>query len=316
MKGSDNMEILPEESVIKMHGYEETPAIIIPSENFIEKCQEIASLGLNKNPHIIHESNRRKATKEAKRFMKTHFRLHNVLYKGALANQISYGAALYITNGKTAANISNRSGISISPFWLPISYSSEDLANGALVENALFLEEEEFKKRNRISYRQIILPREVSELTEATYVHEITHTQLNDQPGIIKKYYDSEVISIFLELVDTLEANGERLLKIQDAIRTNELLLDVASLYANNIGKNEIKKSDLLEISKYASSIPKAYSLFLEYYYGTPSLRKYILRCIQNMFDGNLPLEELLQEFEITYTSSTENPKLIKYLSR
>jgi hypothetical protein len=45
-------------------------------------------------------------------------------------------------------------------------------------------------------------------------------------------------------------------------------------------------------------------------------MKKYILTCIQNILDGNLQLEELLEEFEITVDSSLDNPKLTKYFLR
>ena len=99
-------------------------------------------------------------------------------------------------------------------------------------------------------------------------------------------------------------------------MRLTELYETLYRLQSHAKGVTEESQDTLIDSTKYAESIIKAYNLFVEYYYGTPAMKKYILTCIQNILDGNLQLEELLEEFEITVDSSLDNPKLTKYFLR
>jgi hypothetical protein len=74
----------------------------------------------------------------------------------------------------------------IDPFKLPVSFSSSSIVECMVVENVTFISVDEFINRMKLSYQGIILPPQISELTESSYVHELTHTQLAHQKGIIK----------------------------------------------------------------------------------------------------------------------------------
>jgi hypothetical protein len=120
-----------------------------------------------------------------------------------------------------------------------------------------------------------------------------------------------------MELLNVHESpKQDTLLPLQDAIRMTELYDLLYRLESVHKKIQEEPYDDLIDATKYTESIIKAYGLFVEYYYGTPALKKYILTCIQNILDGNLELEELLDEFEITVESSINNPKLTRYFLR
>ena len=53
--------------------------------------------------------------------------------------------------------------------------------------------------KHHIIFREINLSSTTSEHTSASYIHEITHTQLDRLKGTIKEYYNSEVLSLFNE---------------------------------------------------------------------------------------------------------------------
>ena len=80
-------------------------------------------------------------------------------------------------------------------------------------------------------------------------------------------------------------------------------------------GIKEYDKEDLIDGTKYTESILKAYGLFTEYVLGSPALKKYILNSIQNIFNGTLQLEELLDEFELTSSSVANDNRVRKVLS-
>lgn len=309
------MKIIDERTLAKIHCYQEPSEYLYPNQDLINTSLEIASLGLNNNPHHIYDSTHKIEIFNAQKFLNSKFKLHKVLYRPSFLNPLAYLTLKHLPV-RIAIQLNNHNGIYISPYHLPIAKIGEELTNGLLEEQIIYLDSEEFFRHNHITYHQIILPKDATNLTEGTYVHEITHTQLNDRIGAISSYFDSELLSIFLELVCLYENQGEDTLKIQDAIRTDELIKDVALLNAEENGFIQVGDNDLLQLSKYTSSIKKAYHLFLEYYYGTIPLKKYILTSIQNIFNGDLSLEDLLLEFDITFTSNENDRRLIKYLSR
>lgn len=308
--------IISKKTEIKIHGYETLePEITIPKKEALDFISLLDDLDLESRSYYLNLSTKKEITKKAKDFFKRHFKLHPVPYKSSFKDHLDFLTLLTLNNIEICLMFYNLN-IKINPFLLPLAFKKDEMACMA-VENATCIDNEEFIKKMQISYRKIILSEPITELSEASYVHEITHTELTSSKGIIKKYYNSEVLSIFLELLDTLESsNSNRLLPLEDAIRMLELNREIKMLsdYSQNI-KNYDHES-LIESSKYSESIIKAYALFSEYYYGTPALRKYILTSIQNIFDGNLSLEELLDEFEITLSTSYKNPNIIKYLKR
>ena len=86
---------------------------------------------------------------------------------------------------------------------------------------------------------------------------------------------------------------------VETVSTSSDGLKDLINKAIDQIGKTQkapFIQEDLINASKYAQSIIKALGLFTEYYYGTPSLKKYILNSIQNIFNGSLQLEELLEE--------------------
>ena len=308
------MSIIDEKTIIKLHQYQACPKTIKPSTSLIEICLEITSLELNKQRFSLERSTKKEEINNTKAFFSQHFKIHKVLYKPTISDYLSTLALKYL-NIKPATKIINHFGIYTNPFNIPISFSSSDIINGTLIEPIIYLDNEEFYQNNHIGYRQIILPKEATKLTSATYTHEITHTLLNNQPGIIKEYYNSEILSIFLELLNLYETKTEENLKLQETIRINDLITNVAYLNAYHYHKLILDENTQLEISKYTVSILKAYQLFIKYYYSSSSYRKYILTSIQSIFDGQLSLEELLSNLDITLTNSI-NRDLIKYLKR
>ena len=76
------------------------------------------------------------------------------------------------------------------------------------------------------------------------------------QKGIIKNYFNSEVLSIFLELLNIYESSKqETLLPLQDAVRLTELYDILYRLESVHKKVTEESYEDLLEASKYAESI-------------------------------------------------------------
>ncbi|MDE5888699.1 MAG: hypothetical protein K2H20_01625 [Bacilli bacterium] len=87
--------------------------------------------------------------------------------------------------------------------------------------------------------------------------------------------------------------SDERLLRLTDSRRICELNLIFDDLINYKNGTSKMSRDELLEDSKYAVSILKAYNLFNTFYYGSEKIKNEILDDIQCIFDGYLTLEEM-----------------------
>ena len=296
----------------KIHGYELPSTILFPSKKVIDVCNEISDSWIKVENPIIYLKTPREIKTNARRFMDSKFKLHKIFYKNILFS-LDLKILNRLDNIDTCLKINNGLGLYISPYLLPTSFTAQDETGCMVVENIAYIKDDYYFEHMKPSLKKIILQQNVSEITESSYVHELTHTQLLDRKGIVRELCNSEVLSIFLELLNIFESKSIMLTKINDAIRFSELINDLNVLDFLRTDDIDLTEDEILSNITYATSIAKAYSLLIEYINGTPALRKYILRCIQNIFDGNLQLEELLDELEITFDSCFEDQKLLKY---
>ena len=297
---------------LKLYGYYEPISPLVLNEQDLERQNDLSCLGVQ-NRHLLLDSiSKREIIKTAKSFMYYHFKLHKVPFKRLLA-PLDYVFLSRLPNVSLATHLCNGTCININPFMIPVKYRNNPGNDNILVANGAILFCEEFYQKMKIYYQSIILDKEINELSPSAYIHEITHTELTRETGINGHYFYEEVLPIFLEIVSIYETGSNYLLEAESIIRLSDLLYQLGNLekYKNN--DPSISFTFALECSKYASSIVIAYGLFIEYLNGSISLRKYIMRCIQNIFDGSMPLTELLDEFELDFHDTLNSKKLIKY---
>lgn len=284
------------EEEIVLRGYEQEPEIIIPTKEIVEISPILDDSFLELLP--VHKEKIKKAKNSTIDFYETFFKLQRVPY--------------YVER-KIGPFITTKAG-DIHPFALPLKQEKDtDEFYGSLNEVIFFTEP--FKT---IYYKSISLSQNITELSKLAYTHEIAHSQLNHVRGLIKEYYNTEVISIFLELVHSLELNdGEYLLTAHDSIRLTELkyIIDELNKYYDRRNEPEIKKV-LLEGSLYLQSTLQAYNLFIKYYNSPIAIKKEILQSIQKLFDQEHSLEELLSHFDISFDSSIDKNKIHSYIRR
>lgn len=308
------MKIIDKDTELRIHGHDSLGPILRPNAKIIDFATFIEEMEIDKRSYYLGPSTKKESISEAINFFNRHFKLHKIPYKNELRCDIDKFVLKHLPGIKIPLKIHNVAR-NIHPFNLPVRYTGETMIECMVVENVTYIATDYFIDNMKLSFKEIILPPQVTQLTASSYVHEVTHTQLAHVKGIIKDYYNSEVLSIFLEILCVSE-NSDRLLSLQDAMRLTELYQELYTLEENSKGVSTFSKDDLIDSTKYTTSILKAYHLFVEYYYGTPALKKYILTTIQNIFDGNLQLEELLDEFEITIDNAVDNPKLTRYFLR
>lgn len=310
------MNLIDKETEIAIHGYDPIPEILNPTPEMIDFAIFIEDLRIDKKPFYLGPSTKKEVLTNSKDFFNRHFKLNKVPYKGNIRNKLDVLALRHIPGTELPLRIHNSLIPYIDPLKLPVSFSSQTLTECMVVENVTLIQNPQFINGMKLSFKEIILPNQISELTESSYVHEITHTQLAHIKGIIKNYYNSEVLSIFLELLNIYESKKqETLLPLQNACRLTELYQVLYMLKEHSKGIKEFEQDDLIDASKYTESIFKAYGLFTEYILGSNALKKYILNSIQNIFNGNLQLEELLDEFELTTNMVAKDNRVKKVLS-
>lgn len=275
-------------------GCNPNPKIIVPSQEIVTIGTYIKSLNLEN--HVLRREKLRKILKSSKEFLNSYYDLHYVPCEIKKENPIfklEYSG-------------------DIDPFKLPVqTIKDEDDFYGCLRE--IISASDEIK----ITFRSIELAKDITSISALSYTHEITHTQLNHMRGLIQEYYNTEVLSIFNELLHAFATDhNEELLKEHDARRLNDVAVAIRELEKYNTTQDEEIKNILLEGSCYCESTLKAYNLFIRYYYGTTSIRKHIIKVIQSVFDGDLTLEEALEKLDISFENSQDIRVLTKYMKR
>lgn len=284
------------EEEILLRGYDKEPDIIIPTQPIIELSTILDDPYLEQLP--VHPEKIKVGRNSTINFYESFFKLQRVPY--------------YIEKKYGPFKIEKQGDI--HPFALPIKKEKDaDEFFGSL--NEIIFLTEPFKT---IYYKSISLAKKSTELSKLAYTHEIAHSQLNHVRGLIGEYYNTEVISIFLELVHALELNdGEYLLTAHDSIRLTELkyIIDELHKYYDRREEPEIKKV-LLEGSLYLQSTLQAYNLFITYYNSSISIKREILSNIQSLFNQEHTLEEMLSKLDISFESSINPERIKNYIRR
>ena len=301
--------------MIKLFGYMEEQLPLVITEENVDMLEELNSLGLGMEKLFLEPVTKREVKRETMKFMSRHFKLHKVPFKRALVN-LDALFLNWVPSFEVGVSLCNMTCVDVEPFMIPVRYKTVEGSDNYVISNGMMAYSEEFYRKMKIYYQGIVLNHMINELTESCYVHEITHTQLTKVKGVNGTYFNEEVLPIFLEMIDIYEKGSDYLVRAEDIMRVTDLLYQTSILYNAQVGAIEVVPHELLENSKYANSIVLAYSLFIQYIQGTPALRKYIMQCVQNIFDGEMPLTELLDEFEINFDSSLRERRLIKYLTR
>ena len=288
------MTIGKDEEIIK-RGLNPNPEIIVPGASLIETLKQLEKLPIAQKEYEIHSMKLEDAIYDAKKFLEYYYILQDVPY---LRIKKLLGFQIHIVKPT-------------NPLKLPINLiSSTDVFSGSVTEVIT-------NTKHHIVFREINLSKSVSEQTSASYIHEITHTQLDRLKGTIKEYYNLEILSIFNELFHaSILDSEERVLRLNDSRRIYEMSIVAQELVDYHNGLSPMDRDEQLDNCKYLVSGLKAYNLFITFYYGSDELKNDILDDIQSVFNGYLTVEELLEKYNITFENSQEPKRLIKYFNR
>ena len=145
-------------------------------------------------------------------------------------------------------------------------------------------------------------------LSSCFYAHEIAHTQINFLLGSCKSMLNSEVISILSEemfaskLDPSLNTNRKDrnlgLYSISEIITM--LYFDVAGF------------ADKMNLSMYIQSYLEAVNMANIYLEGNPSVQKEMQGYINNIFNGNRSVEDMLEHYDSCYEDVPKRLELIR----
>lgn len=199
----------------------------------------------------------------------------------------------------------------VSPYDLPIKFTSGHSMVGRIFKPIIIIPNDDYLKRAKITFEEITLGDNITDLSSATYIHELTHTQLESVRGSFKNYHHKELISILLEKIAAyeLEKSG-KLLEKSEQMRFRDLLEHIATLNDSS----SYSRTDLVEASVYVTSILKAQNLFDKYLESNEEEKQKMIAKIQNIWDGILTVEELLDIYDVTLVNSCDSKIIKKHL--
>ncbi len=277
-------------------GLNSNPKIINPTDELLELLKYLSNLPVAQTEYEVHQMKIEDAMYDAQTFLRYYYDLRKVPYLHM--HKVLGFNIHYITH--------------INPLKLPISLiPSEDIFGGSVTE---ILPK---GGKPHIIFREINLCSTITEHTSASYIHEVTHTQLDRLKGSIREYYNLEVLSIFNELFHaSILDKDERILRLNDSRRIYEMSITAEELRDHHNGKSPMSREELLDCCKYLVSGLKAYNLFIKFYFANDELKNEILDDIQAVFDGYLTVEELLLKHNISFENSQDKQVLTKYFNR
>ena len=244
--------------------------------------------------------------RDSKVFLRNKFILHKVPYADEVMIKLKLHGRL-VRSENDLIKLYNGVGRLVDPFELPVRFVNEPYYYGNVSLCTNISDNPEFLKHMKIFFKSIELGHKTNDMTGVCYVHEIVHTQLESIKGIVKDYYNSELLSIFIELVYAYE-KGVVLLRETLKNRINMFLTEFHSLY-NFLNSKDITEDGLWHnviACKYIVSTVKAFHLFCNYYVGDDIEKNSILWEIQSVFSGRKSLEDVLDILGITYQNSLE----------
>ena len=187
----------------------------------------------------------------------------------------------------------------ISPTDIKIDLISGHAMIGNIKKPILIVPEYIDAPNRKLYFSSIELGNELNGLSVGTMVHEIAHSQQEQNLGYAKDYLNKEIISIFLEKVATLETDPTgNLLKLSERVRFLDLMNRYLECFNPMHKLSEVEKIDNL---LYIKSILYSIKLFDMYMNERKQKNrdKYFYD-IQKVFNGQITVDDMIKSRNIT----------------
>lgn len=174
-------------------------------------------------------------------------------------------------------------------------------------DSKLILKEIDEDNYKNIVFNQIILPKCEKKLASTVYAHELAHTQLMTQDGGTNSIFNEEMIPILMEFIfaDKLD-NGSSSLKY---VR-NERLMSTAKFIDLLSKRDKLSFLNRVTTEKYIISSLQAMELFRIYYSSNEVVKKEILSDINDIFNGDKIVEDIINKYQIDYNDVSKKKDL------
>lgn len=283
-----------------INDYIEEYEILHISNELIEMKEEILSIDIENVPKLRFASSLEEVKRDSEDFMKSTFSLHNVPVSTIEELSMIIDKIGYISLDDVF--MFNELFLKVDPYNIPIvQKESLDFDCGEVETLLLNINSEVALRRMITIFNKIKLPSAITNQTSGILSHEITHTQLNSVKGSTLYYKNSEMLPIFIQLLEQFQKDSsENCLRTALYRRCKHLASDIDYLIDYYEGNVITTKEELCITSKFIESAIKALKLFEVYYYSSFYEQQLIINNIQNIFDGRYNVEELLEKYNIT----------------
>lgn len=180
--------------------------------------------------------------------------------------------------------------------YLPIKWRQKTFKNGQVNKISELTTDIDKIKEFPIIFTDIRIMNQADDLTTPVIVHEMIHTLLDRNKGIIQNMLHDEILSIYMELLTAhkMDATGNLLrLAMQD--RLLNLKSQIIEKY-----QNEYNGYNFSEESQYIDSTLYALALFETYKKASSKSQKSITKEINKTLNGDRTLEDTLLKLSIT----------------
>ncbi|MBR3362375.1 MAG: hypothetical protein IKG40_00445 [Bacilli bacterium] len=249
----------------------------------------------------------KKLTKE---YYQKYFSLNDILYSSIdkLQKNMNYFSLSQNTTefyDKVNSNLTK-----INPLNLNIKLVGGHSMVGKIQKPLILCPLDLSNKNRKVYFSNIELGNQLTKLSVGTLVHEIAHSQQEQNIGYAEDYLNKEIISIFLEKIVALEMDPTgKLLKISEQIRFNDILDHYYNLLLNKqklTSENTINNLLFIKSTFYAE---KLFDMYLNER-KQKNKDKYFSQ-IQDIFDGKITVEDLIKNRNIT-PGKTQDLSLLK----
>jgi hypothetical protein len=300
---------------IIQNGYDNEFNIIKPNKELLSIVDEISYFDFL--DVVVKSRKLEKSLNESRKFLNKKFILHYI-YFDSLEN-INNNIVYYNPQSEEELiKLYNSLGTLIDPYDINININENITYTRGGSINLLglgCLNRDNISKMKPI-FGYMDLPFVLSEFTSSSITHEIVHSQLLSNRGIVKKISNREVLSIFLELLECFEHNKNDIYLKELLCRMREFNLYTDTLVEFYNNKRELD-DEVINSTIYLESSLKSFSLLELYINSSFKIKKEILQGIQSIFNGDLQLESFLSKYNININSSykavrTDIDKILK----
>ena len=206
----------------------------------------------------------------------------------------------------------------VSPFDIPIELVFGHSMVGYVRNPLLVIPGCCYCFSRRVPFDIIGLGSDLTKVSSATYVNEISDTQIESNIGACEDYLNKEVISIFLEKLSAYELDPTlELLKAQERMRYAHMYECIRMGSFSIVDTTgSVQQQRAIDSFMYVNSCIIAERLFDDYLKcKTQEERDSYIIGIQKIYDGMITVEEFLGKKGITLENSVDYKVLKKHIS-